>query len=389
MSRVRTAPDPVASKLSALARAALREWPLLASVVTTLLFLIFGPAWLDDLTSPVWYALMLGWPFVMILLSAFALVRHAESIAAKLGEPLGTLVLTLAVTGLEAMMIAAIMYTGPAESAVGRDTMFAVIMIVLNGLVGLCLLLGGLRYREQKLNLYGANAFLAVIIPLAVLVLVMPTFTTTTRSTTSSPLQSAFLIAMSIGLYCTFLALQTRWHRDHFIVHVTDESGSLAEDAEYHGLTQIRSLPYHVTLLIAYMLPVLILAKQMAKPIDYGVTALGAPQALGGFLVAALILAPESLAAVRAALANHLQRSINLSLGSVLASISLTIPAVLTIGFISGKTIILGLDAVGIVLLAMSLMVSIVTFTLERTNALLGAVHLLMFLAYLVLMFER
>jgi Ca2+:H+ antiporter len=372
-----------------LVRAALKEWPLLASVVTTLLFLLFGSSWLDDLTSPGWYALMLLWPFVTILMSAFALVRHAESIAAKLGEPLGTLVLTLAVTGLEAMMIAAIMYTGPSESSVGRDTMFAVIMIVLNGLVGLCLLLGGLRYREQKLNLYGANAFLAVIIPLVVLVLVMPTFTTTTPSMTSSPLQSAFLIAMSIGLYCTFLALQTGWHREYFIVRGTDETGSLEEDAQYHGLTEIRSLPYHVTLLLAYMLPVLILAKQMAKPIDYGVNALGAPAALGGFLVAALILAPESLAAVRAALSNHLQRSINLSLGSVLASISLTIPAVLTIGFVSGKTIILGLDPVGIVLLAMSLTVSIVTFALPRTNVLLGAVHLLMFLAYLVLLFER
>lgn len=366
----------------------LKEWPLAVSGATTLLFMLFGPQWLADLTNPLWFALMLLWPFVTILLSAFALVRHAESIAAKLGEPFGTLVLTLAVTGLEAMMIAALMYTGPSESSVARDTMFAVIMIVLNGLVGLCLLLGGLRYREQTLNLYGANTFLAVIIPLAVLVLVMPTFTTSTPSMTSSPLQSVFLIAMSIGLYCTFLALQTRWHREYFIVQSSSESASLEEDAHYHGLGEIRSLPYHLTLMIVYMLPVLILAKQMAKPIDYGVSALGAPPALGGFIVAALILAPESLAAVRAALANHLQRSINLSLGSVLASISLTIPAVLTIGFVSDKTIILGLDPVGIVLLAMSMLVSIVTFMLPRTNVLLGAVHLLMFLAYLVLLFD-
>jgi Ca2+:H+ antiporter len=369
--------------------AVVKEWPLAASVVTTLLFLSFGSQWLSDLSNPLWFALMLLWPFVAILISAFALVRHAESIAAKVGEPLGTLVLTLAVTGLEAMMIAAIMYTGPSESSVGRDTMFAVIMIVLNGLVGACLLLGGLRYREQTLNLYGANAFLAVIIPLAVLVLIMPTFTTSTPSTTSSPLQSIFLIFMSIGLYCTFLALQTRWHREYFVVGASVEGGSLEDEAHYHGLGEIRSLPHHLALLIAYMLPVLILAKQMAKPIDYGVSKLGAPQALGGFIVAALILAPESLAAVRAALGNHLQRSINLSLGSVLASISLTIPAVVTIGFITDKTIILGLDPVGIVLLAMSMIVSIVTFMLPRTNVLLGAVHLLMFLAYLVLLFER
>jgi Ca2+:H+ antiporter len=220
--------------------------------------------------------------------------------------------------------------------------MFAVIMIVLNGLVGLCLILGGLRYRQQTLNLYSANTFLAVIIPLAVLVLVMPTFTISTPRATSSPLQSVFLIFMSVALYCTFLALQTRWHREYFIVGTGSESASLEDEVHYHGLGEIRSLPYHLTLLIAYMLPVLILAKQMAKPIDYGVSALGAPEALGGFIVAALILAPESLAAVRAALANHLQRAMNLSLGSVLASISLTIPAVLTIGFITDKSIILG-----------------------------------------------
>lgn len=370
-------------------RAMVREWPLLFILLTTGLFLVFGGRWVQDLSDPGWFTLMLLWPFVTILFAAFALVRHAESIAVKLGEPFGTLVLTLAVTGLEAMMIAAIMYTGPSESSVARDTMFAVIMIVLNGLVGVCLLLGGLRYREQQLNLYGANTFLAVIIPLAVLVLVMPSFTTSTPNSTSSPLQSVFLIAMSVGLYCTFLALQTRWHRDYFIVHVASEVGSLEEDAEYHGVSEIRSLPYHIIFLLVYILPVLILAKQLAKPIDYGVQALGAPPAISGLLVAALILAPESLAAVRAALANHLQRSINLSLGSVLASISLTIPAVLTIGFITGKTIVLGLDSVDMILLALSLTVSIVTFTLERTNALLGAVHLLMFLAYLMLLFER
>lgn len=371
-------------------RAALREWPLLFSLLTTGLFLLFGTRWLEDLTQPAWFALMLIWPFVTILLSAFALVRHAESLAVKLGEPFGTLVLTLAVTGLEAMMIAALMFSGPSESAVARDTMFSVTMIVLNGLVGICLLLGGLRYREQTLNLYGANTFLAVIIPLAVLVLVMPSFTTATPNSTSSPLQSVFLIVMSIGLYCTFLALQTRWHRDYFIVHApATEGASLVEDAEHLGVSEIRSLPYHFGFLIVYMLPVLILAKQLAKPVGYGVTALGAPEAISGFIVAALILAPESLAAIRAALSNHLQRSINLSLGSVLASISLTIPAVLTIAFLTDKTVILGLDPVDMILLAMTLMVSIVTFTLERTNALLGAVHVLMFFAYLMLLFER
>jgi Ca2+:H+ antiporter len=137
------------------------------------------------------------------------------------------------------------------------------------------------------------------------------------------------------------------------------------------------------------MLPVLILAKALALPIDYGVAKLGAPEAIGGFIVAALILAPESLAAVRATLSNELQRAMNLSLGSVLASISLTIPAVLTIGFLTGTKILLGLEPVEMVLLVLTLTVSIVTFALERTNALLGVVHVLLFLAYVMLMFDR
>lgn len=365
-----------------------REWALLLSVVTTALFMVCGVRWLADLSNPAWFALMLGWPFVAILMSAFALVRHAESLAIKLGEPLGTLVLTIAVTGLEAMMIAAVMYSAHGNSTVARDTMFAVVMIVLNGLVGLCLIVGGLAHREQKFNLYGANSFLAVIMPIAVLGLVMPNFTVASRVGTSSTLQSAFLILMSVGMYAVFLAMQTRWHREYFVAPAAVEGGIPQHDAEYHRLREVRSIPYHTVLLLAYLLPVIILAKQIAIPINHGITTLGAPAALGGLLVAILILSPESLAAVRAARTNHLQRSINLALGSVLASISLTIPAVLIIGFITGKTVVLGLGNVDMILLSLSLVVSVVTFSLERMNIMLGAVHMMMFLAYLMLIFD-
>ncbi|HEY4368224.1 MAG TPA: hypothetical protein VGN07_13405 [Steroidobacteraceae bacterium] len=364
------------------------EWALLLTVITTALFTVFGKQWLADLSQPSWFALMLGWPFVTILLSAFAMVRHAESLAVKLGEPLGTLVLTIAVTGLEAMMIAAVMYTTAGDSTVARDTMFAVVMIVLNGLVGLCLILGGIKYREQQVNLYGANSFLAVIMPVAVLGLIMPTFTTSSSVGTSSALQSIFLIVMSVGMYGIFLAMQTSWHRGYFIAPVTGETGTPQEDAEYHGVHEVGPVGYHAALLLAYLLPVVILAKQIAIPINHGITTLGAPAALGGLLVAILILSPESLAAVRAARANHLQRSINLALGSVLASISLTIPAVLIIGFITGKTVVLGLGNVDMILLSLSLVVSIVTFSRERMNIMLGAVHMMLFLAYLMLIFD-
>jgi Ca2+:H+ antiporter len=277
------------------------------------------------------------------------------------------------------------MYTGPGDSTLARDTMLAIMMIVLNGLVGVCLLLGGLRYHEQTYNLYGANAFLAVIVPLAVLGLVLPSFTVSTPGPTFAPLQSAFLIIMSVGLYGVFLAIQTGRHREYFLA---SRSADAPAEAAAHPQSADSAL-YHAALLLAYIVPIVLLAKQIAVPVDYGIRVLHAPAALGGLLVAVLILSPESLAAVRAALTNRLQRSINLALGTALSSISLTIPAVLIIGFITGKSITLGLNAVDTLLLLLTLAVSMLTFALERTNILLGAVHLLLFLAYLMLIFER
>jgi Ca2+:H+ antiporter len=365
-----------------------REWPLLVGLATTGLFLAFGSGWLADLSQPAWFSFMFVWLFAVILLSAMAVVRHAESLAVILGEPLGTLVLTLSVIGIEVMMIVAVMSTGKGHTAVARDAMLAVLMMVLNGMVGLCLLLGGLRYREQIYNLQGANAYLAVIVPIAVLGLVLPNFTVSSPGPTFSPLHSTFLIVMSVGLYAVFLAIQTSRHREYF-VPPPDPGAPVGHEADDHDHHEVFSVAYHAPLLVAYMLPVVLLAKRIAVPIDYGNSVLRAPECLGGVLVSALVLFPEAVAALRAALANHLQRSINLLLGSVVASISLTIPAALTIGFLLGQTIVLGVDAVDMVLLLLTLGVSTLTFASARTNVLLGAVHLLLFLAYLMLIFEK
>jgi Ca2+:H+ antiporter len=364
------------------------EWALPVSLLTVGLFLVFGPAWLEDLSRPGWFIFIFGWLFAAILLAAIGVVRHAEALAVKLGEPVGTLVLTLSVIGIEVMMIVAVMSTGPGIAALARDAMFAVIMIVLNGLVGLCLVAGGLRHHEQAYNLQGANAFLAVIVPLSVLGLVLPDFTVSSPGPTFSPLHSSFLILMSLGLYAVFLAIQTSRHRDYFIAPAGGADGSGNHDVD-HADHEVYSVLYHAPMLLAYMLPVVVLAKKIAVPIDYGIHILHAPPALGGFLVSVLVLSPESVASVRAALANQLQRSVNLLLGSVLASISLTIPAALVIGFVMDQTIVLGLDAVNTILLVLTLGVSILTFASERTNVLQGAVHLLLFAAYLMLMFEK
>lgn len=362
-----------------------REWPLLVSVVTAALFLAFGKSWLGDLSQPAWFAIMLGWLFAVILLAAFAVVRHAELVAGKLGEPLGTLILTLAVTGIEVAMITALMFTGAGNITLARDSMFAVVMIVMNGMVGLSLVVGGLRHREQTYNLQGANAFLAVIVPLAVLCMVLPNFTRSTVGPTLSAGQSVFLAVMSAALYGVFLAIQNLRHREYFMAPDSDDTG---EKFHAHG-GEFRSVGFHVTLLLAYLLPLVLLAKQLAVPINHGIAVLHAPSALSGFLVAVVVLSPESMSAARAALANELQRSVNILLGSVLATISLTIPAVLMIGFATGRSIVLGLDAADMILLVLTLGVSTLTFASARTNVLLGAVHILLFLTYLMFLFDK
>jgi Ca2+:H+ antiporter len=362
-----------------------REWLLGVAIATTALFLLFGKGWLADLSNPWWFLLMLVWLFAVIMGAAFAVVHHAESLAIRVGEPLGTLVLTLSVIGIEVMMISAVMLTGEGKPALARDAMFGVVMIVLNGMVGISLLLGGLRHHEQQYNLQGANSFLSLIVPLTVLGLVLPNFTNTSIGATLSAFHSVFLALMSIGIYCLFLVIQNWRHREYFTRPAL--AGTAGNHETSHGET--KSLTYHGVLLVAYLLPIVALSEEIALPIDHGIEVLHAPAALGGFLVAALILSPESLSATRAALANDLQRSINILLGSVLASIGLTIPAVLTIGLITGKTVILGLDAPNALLLVLTLAVSALTFTSNRTNVLSGAVHLLLFLAYVMLLFEH
>jgi Ca2+:H+ antiporter len=367
-----------------------REWPLVASFITSALFLVFGPIWLADLSNPFWLTFLVAWLFAVIVLSAFAMVRHGESLAIKLGEPRGTLIMTLAATGIEVMMISAFMYNRHEDaSPFARDALFAVVMIVLNGLVGISLLVGGLRYHEQTYNLQGANTFLAVIVPLSVLGMVLPNFTVSSAGPTFSALQASFFVVMSAGLYGVFLAVQTSSHRDYFVAP-EDGAGSQGEGALGHGKDEVGSVAFHAPLLLLYLLPMVVLSKQFAVPVDHAIlVTTHAPPALGGLLVSLIVLFPESLGATRAAMANHLQRSVNILLGLVLADISLTIPAVLAIGFVTGQTIILGLDAVDTTLLLLTFGLSTLTFTSARTNMLHGAVHLLLFAAYLMLIFEK
>ena len=362
-----------------------REWPLALAVVTLVLALL-AHGWLATaLNQPGSLVLLLAVICGVILAAAIAIVRHAEILAHRLGEPAGTLLLTLAITGLEVAMVAFVMSTGSDKPTLARDTMFAVVMLVLNGFLGLALLLGGLRHHEQRFNLQSANAFLVMILPLTVLGLILPNYTQATAGPTLSTFQMVFLSVMSVGIYVVFLFIQNHRHRGFFMA-----SGEAAEAAAPElEPPSPHSTYYHAAMLGFYGLPLVLLAKQMAAPLDAIVSKLGAPPALGGFIMALLVLTPESIAAIRAALANRLQRSVNILLGSVLASIGLTIPLVIAVSLATGRTLMLGIDPAGTVMLVLTLLTSILTFSLPRTNVLLGCVHLLLFGAYLMLMFDR
>jgi len=364
-----------------------REAATIVGYVTLLCATLLGGLLAPDSVGWQISAAVFAGLFLVMLWLAFAVVRHAESLATLLGEPYGTLILTLSVIGIEVALIASIMITGSNKATLARDTMFSVIMIVLNGLVGLSLLTGGLKHRFQSYNLEGATAYLAVLIPLAALSLILPRFSPAAPGGELTQLNAAFLIGMSIILYGVFLGVQTISHSDIFQQPSSVDSDIPETSRAHHGFA-VRTVRHHSIALLAAMLPIVLLSKNFAVYVDYGIERLEVPLALGGFLIAALILTPEGLSAIQAARKNQLQRAVNICLGSSLSTIGLTVPAVLTIGWVMSEPVELGLDSVDIVILSVTLVVSLVTFVSARTNILLGVVHLALFAAYVMLIFD-
>jgi len=362
-----------------------KEAPLLVGAGTLAVFQFHGDGWLEQLADPLVAGLLFLWLFPVLLWASFGVVHHAEALAEILGEPYGTLILTIAVIGIEVSLIAAIMLTGDANPTLARDTMFAVLMIVLNGLTGLALLIGGLIHQEQDYNLRGARAYISVLVPLAVFALVLPKFTTSTAEATYSPGQQVFFGLVTALLYGVFLAIQMGRHK-RFFLQTGEPEPALTGDG--HGHYVAYPAPVHAVLLVLTLLPIVLLSKRMAKLVDFGTVEIGAPAALGGVIIALLVLTPEGLSAMNAARSNQLQRSVNLLLGSALSTIGLTVPAVLAISLIIGKTVVLGLEDASMVLLLLTLLLSSFTFGGVRTNLLQGAVHLVVFLAYVLLIFR-
>jgi len=327
----------------------------------------------------------LGWillPLVSAALGAavFVGVHHAEVVAHRVGEPFGTLILAMAVTVIELGLIGSIMLSGgPAASTLARNTVFATVMIVLTGVVGLCLLMGAIRHHILTFRVEGASHALSVLAPLAVLTLVLPTFTTTTTGPTYSSAQLAFAGVSSLVLYGVFVFVQTVRHRDYFLPIETEADGEHATPP---------TVPVTLTslgLLLLSLVAVVGLAKKLAPSIEAGVQAVSAPAAVVGIIIAMLVLLPETWAALRAAMRNRMQTSLNLALGSALATIGLTIPAVAALSVILELPLELGLPATETALLALTLLVATLTLASGRSTVLHGAVHLILFGAFLFL----
>ena len=342
-----------------------------------------------------WLTPLLAWPVIalsfaasvpVILLAAaliatvLAAVHHAELVAHRVGEPFGTFLLAIAVTVIELGLIITLMSAAKEGAAsLARDTVFAAVMIILNGLVGTCIFIGAIRHKEQIFQQTGVSASLATICALTVLTLVLPNFTVSEPGPVYSPSQLAFVAVVAFLLYVTFVGVQTVRHRDYFL-----PDKSVAADHEAHAAPPSdRQTLTSSILLLACLGAVVLLAKTLASPIESAVASAGAPRAVVGVIIAALVLLPESVAAARAALANRLQTSLNLGLGSALATIGLSIPAVAALSLMVQLPITLGLDSKSIVLLFLTLIVSTLSLGTGRTTVLQGAVHLVIFAVYL------
>ncbi len=321
---------------------------------------------------------------VIVFGTVFATVHHAEAIAHRIGEPFGTLVLTLAVTVIEVALILSMMLGGSSNSALARDTVFSVIMIVCNGLVGLCILIGGLRHREQEFLVRGANSYLGVIVTLAALTLMLPNYTTTIPGPLFSEGQLAFVGIITLVLYGVFLYIQTVRHTEYFSAPEVTSANPAARVPEHPA--EPASLGWSGFLLAVSLVIVIALAKKFGVGIGEVLDRAGAPAEVSGLIVALLVLLPESMAALRAAYLDDLQKSLNLALGSSLATIGLTIPSVAAVAILLGKELVLGLAPKETLLLALTMVASVLTFGTGRTNVLPGLIHTVIFAAFVFLM---
>jgi Ca2+:H+ antiporter len=311
----------------------------------------------------------------VIGVAVFSAVHHAELLAIKVGEPFGSILLALAVTGLEVALILVLLLGGAGHDSVARDTVFSAVMIVMNGIVGLCLVLGGRRHGEQGFQLQGAVSALAVLGTLASITLVLPNYTLSATGGRYSPLQLGFVAVVSLALYLVFVFVQAFRHRDYWL----DPLDQPPDERPNARITAIAAV-----MMVAALAGVVLLAEELAHPLDAALIAADLPLALEGIIISAIVLMPEGTSAVRAAIGNRMQTAMNLSLGSAVASIGLTIPVVALASLLLDVPVELGLAPGPTVLLVISLFMAVLTLGTGRTTVLQGAVHLVICAVFLM-----
>lgn len=314
---------------------------------------------------------------VSLIGSVLAGVHHAEVVAHKVGEPYGTLILAFAITTIEVSLIVSLMIAGGESThALARDTVFAAVMIILTGIIGICLVSGGVRHHEQSFGKYGVNAALVTLTAISVLTLILPNFTTTVAGPKYNSSQLIFVGVVSLILYGVFVLVQTQRHREYFL--------PANAEAESHAEMPTKKVTIvSLSLLLISLTLVVMLAKKLSPAIENVLINIGAPPSLLGVIIALVILLPEGLAAVKAARKNRLQTSLNLALGSALASIGLTIPAVAIVSIYADLPVTLGIDAKSTLLLVLSLFSVSLSFNTGRTTIMQGVVLLVLFAVYI------
>lgn len=361
-------------------------------------FMIFGHSFfnlsMSGFTASVAFFILL----FTIVGAAFGVVKEADELAHQLGEPYGTLILTLSIVSIEVILISAVML-GPGENpTIGKDSIFSVMMIIMNLVIGLCILLGGLKYGEQEYNAQGTMSYLAMIVMLGGLGMLLPNFIEGAGAGIFSRLQAIVLSVLIIVLYGLFLALQMKGYRHLYVqprvgfmeVPFSERFSitTAANDTADHREGSKKELWIRSIVLLLMILPIVLLSHYMAVVVDFGIKAANLPPLLGGVLIAIIVFTPESMTAVKAALNNEFQRAINLCQGAFVSTVGLTVPSILIIGLITGKTVLFGMSATETILFIITLLLSVMTFSGKRTTPIVGIMHLVLFAVFIMLIFN-
>lgn len=369
---------------------------LVAVWLIVVLFLVFGQKLFGDtLTGTIALGTFLVLLFTIIG-AAFGVVKEADALAHKLGEPYGTLILTLSIVSIEVILIAAVLL-GPGENpTIGKDSIFSVMMIIMNLVMGLCILLGGLKFGEQEYNAQGTLSYMAMIILLGGIGLLLPNFIQGAGGGAFTTTQAVVLSGLVIVLYGFFLLLQMKGYKH---LYQQPQAGSMGilfsqrqalEEQATATTTPInkKEIGVRTLILLGMILPIVLLSHNMATVVDYGIKAFNLPPLLGGVLIAIIVFTPESMTAIKAALNNEFQRAINLCHGAFVSTVGLTIPAVLIVGLITSKTVLFGMTATETVLFIITLLLSLMTFIGKRTTPIMGMMHLVLFVVFMLLIFN-